>query len=228
MAILNNIPADFKDLIRKASPISKRGDTWLDWNYTAISPIRNLNARFNTLVESLVFNNSYSIQTMAFEPLLNDLFDPNLRGINVESYDDPTNFTNFKIQWPDYLEYGEYEAVIHDAISRYLYLGLKYEIEVYAYGGTAPEFVAYLDEIESNLGSDETLTDEEIWAVIYVWNQLSGSGILSDFSRLHLMSKTNKTNALIDFLDPVGTSLTEVGTVSFDRYGLRADGTTSK
>lgn len=227
MAQLRNIPTDWRDLVRKAMPIDKRGATWLDWNYAAIAPQRALNAEFQLFAEGILFNNSVSVQEKAIKELLNDLYDPSLRGITITTDNDPTVFTNVNINIPDYLAYGNYEKIFRRALERYLYMGVQLSFNTYTYGGTAPEFVAYLDALEAGLGVGDVLQDREIWAVIYLWNQLYGSGLISDFKRLHLISPTNKANSLIDFMDPVSTALLEVpngGAISHGVKGISSDG----
>ena len=221
---LSTAKIDFKDVTYKLLPISKRGDTWLDWNYSATSPISKLNSRFQDLNLNLVFNNSYSIQTKAIQPLLNDLFDPNLRGISLTTYNDPTEFKSFTINWPDYLEHGNYDSIIDTFIQRYLYVGVQYDISIVVTGVTT-EADTYLTDLDAALVAGETLTDEEIWAVIYMWNQFYGAGLLSEFASLHLVSRSSKLNAVKDFF--LGQILIEEvnggAGIGWDKNGFSSD-----
>ena len=77
------------------------------------------------------------------------------------------------------------------------------------------------------LVGNEVLTDTEIWGVIYVWNQLHGAGILSDFNKLHLMSLTSELNAKVDFITPLTADLAEIangGVIDWTWKGFASDG----
>jgi hypothetical protein len=221
---LSKAKIDFKDTTRKLLPISKRGATWLDWNYTAISPIMELNSQFQELNLNLIFNNSYSIQSKAMQPLLNDLFDPNLRGISLTTNNSNVDFIGFTVNWPDYLAHGNYDTILDGFLRRYLYMGVQYDIDVVVTGVTT-EADTYLTNLDAALVGNEILTDEEIWAVIYMWNQFYGASLLSDFASLHLVSKTSKLNALKDFF--IGQVLIEEinggAGIGWDKNGFSSD-----
>ena len=225
MTFLSNVPVDFKDLVKKSLPIQKRGAAWLDWNYTAISPIRELNADFNAYNLELIFNNTYTVQAKAMQPLLNDVFDPNLRGITITTNNDVNDYVGFTVNWPDYLQHGNYLSIIDSVIGRYLYLGVQYDVDVYV-SGVVMEADVYLTNLTAALVGIEFLTDEEIWAVFYLWNQLYGAGLIADFSRLQLLSKTSKLNTLKDFFAPATVMVEEVNGgagIGFNKWGINSE-----
>ncbi len=215
----------FKDLVKKALPISKRGATWIDWNNTATSPVRYVNDLFYAKELDLEFFSRHSASTKTIPMLLNDLYDPFHRNISVTVINDTSVQDGFTINVPTYIAFGNWEELMQATLDRYLYLGVTGSFQTYD-SGVSHEAEDYLNQLESNLVGDEVLTDTEIWAVQFVYNQLKGAGILQDFAILHLYSQSSKINAEVDFMSP-GTGLIEIpsgGSADWNVKGIASDG----
>jgi hypothetical protein len=217
----------FRDLVLKALPISKRGASWIDWNYTATSPIRYVNDLFYQRALDLDALNSHSISTKSIPELLNDLYDPFHRNITVTNDNVLANTNCYYINVPTYLAFGDYEEIMQDTLNKFLYIGLIGTFQTYA-TGVAHEGEDYLNELVSNLVGDEILTNNEIWAVQYVYNQLKGASLLTDFATLHLYSQSSKINAEVDFMSPTSAGLIEVPAsdgMDWNKLGTKSLGT---
>lgn len=214
---------NFSDVLRKVMPESKRGSKWLDWNNSLASPIRYINGLYYDKEVELDFFNSYSIQSKPMNQLLNDVYDPFHRGIFITQNNDPSNQVHFTVSIPDYLTYGNYEEIISSTLRKYLYDGIYYEFATYV-SGVTHEASAYLTQLVSGLSGGDVLTDTEIWAVQNLYNKLKGSGLLSNFVKLHLISQSNKVNSLVDFINPSTGEMDEVGALTHTIYGLSSPG----
>lgn len=221
---MGTVFTSFRDLAIKALPTSKRGSTMLDFTQTAVSSVREFNEVFYTAALDFDFFAKHSVQAKTLPSFLNDLYDPVNRNISISQDNDPASLNHFTINFPTYLAFGNYEEVIRTALSRYLYVGILYDFNTFNAGTT--EASIYLTELESNLAAGDYLTDTEIWAVQFLYSALAGADVLQYVNRLHLISPTNKTNSLIDFIDPTGTTMTEVagaGGITHSEKGLKGD-----
>ena len=97
---------DFQHIVYNLTPFFKRTAALLDWLYSLIRPLKEVNNGFVSFVSNTEYNLTFTSETNVLERFLNDQFDPVSRGIfitNINEVDFQFIFNKVENKAPVYI-----------------------------------------------------------------------------------------------------------------------------
>jgi len=97
---------DFQHIAYNLAPHFKRTAAFLDWLYSLVRPLKEINLGFVSFVNNTEYNLTFTSETNVLERFLNDQFDPVSRGIfitNINEVDFQFVFNKVEAKPPLYI-----------------------------------------------------------------------------------------------------------------------------
>ena len=79
---------DFQHIAYNLTPYFKRTAAFLDWLYSLLRPLKEINLDFTSFVSKTDYALTFTSETNVLERFLNDQFDPITRGIFISNIDE--------------------------------------------------------------------------------------------------------------------------------------------